>query len=81
MNDDTRLDLSDYPESEDTMELQILLDLSNDAFLGDYNPAVECARILRECADLLIRDGVSTPIDRLPLHDINGNRVGIMAIE
>jgi hypothetical protein len=46
----------------------------NAAFEGDALH-IECARILRDCADKMVRDG-RFGCDAYYLYDYNGNRVG-----
>jgi hypothetical protein len=65
-------------EREDIMELQILITCENAAFAE--NSEYECARILRRCAEKIESEGLQE-MDRMPLMDINGNRVGIISYE
>lgn len=59
----------------------VTIDTSNDAFhneAGEYEPALEVARILRELADRLEQDPQRT---RVPASDTNGHLVASLVIE
>jgi hypothetical protein len=68
------------------MKCKIQIKMDNAAFTEDglglnqlYH--FELARILRKLADKVLSEGESNwSIDTIPLHDINGNRVGELEI-
>lgn len=54
--------------------MKVNIKTENAAFTD--NKGRECARILRELADRLLERGYPERAQRIPLYDINGNKVG-----
>ena len=58
------------------MQLQINLDMDNDAFTNDaYQRATEASRAINECLRRFVSDGMRIG-DVRSLADINGNTIG-----
>jgi len=55
----------------------IAIEMENAIFDDDQDAQYEVARILKELAERIIRDGLS---DAIGLFDQNGNRVGQMSV-
>lgn len=64
------------------MKVNITIDCGNAAFDFDQGgPAREVARILKKLATRLEDESIDLPDYEVPLHDINGNKVGKLEVE
>lgn len=64
------------------MKVNITINCGNAAFDLDHGgPAHEVARILKKLAKRIEDEGIDLPNYDVPLHDINGNKVGKLEVE